>query len=109
MNHPAEILTVAGIAHHRRGRFLKPPGGTYAVWSDDVTTDGPDGLPPCIFSHDVELEVYEPQPDDAALEALEATMGAAGLHWTRQDRFWIQSDKMYQTIYTYSYIEKRRN
>lgn len=105
---PTEILTAAGIAHHRRGRFVKPPGGTYAVWSDDVTTDGPDGMAPGIFFHDIELELYEPQLDDAARESLEAQLSTAGLHWTRQDRFWIQSEKMYQTIYTYSYIEKRR-
>lgn len=103
-----EILTAAGIANHRRGRFVKPPGGTYAVWTDDITTDGPDGMPPAIFHHSVTVELYEPAPDDAAEASLEAAMSARGLHWTKQDRFWIASEKMYQVIYEYSYTEKRR-
>jgi hypothetical protein len=104
-----EILTAAGIAHHRRGRFVRPPGGSYAVWSDDITTDGPDGMPPAIFYHDVTVELYEPRPDDVAETDLEAQMSARGLHWSKQDRFWIASEQMYQTIYNFSYTEKRRN
>lgn len=105
-----ELLTAAGIAHHRRGRFAKPPAGTYAVWKDNITdTDGPDGMPPCIFYHAATIELYEFAPDDAAEAALEARMTAQGLRWTKQDRYWIDSEQMYQVIYEFSYIEKRRN
>lgn len=104
------ILTAAGIVHHRRGRFVKPPGGTYAVWKDNVVdTDGPDGMPPCIFYHAVTIELYEPLPDDAAEAALETQMTAQGLHWTKQDRYWIDSEQMYQVIYEFSHVKKRRN
>ena len=103
-----ELLTAAGIVN-RRSRFLRPPAGTYAVWMDDIETDGPDGMPPRIFSHNVTVELYEEKPDDVAVAALEAQLSAAGLHWTKQDRYWIQSEQFYQTIYEFSYIEKRRN
>lgn len=103
-----EILTAAGI-ENRRSRFLKPPGGTYAVWTDDIETDGPDGMPPRIITHNVTVELYEPRPDDVAEESLEAQMSARGLHWMKQDRYWIASEQMYQVIYEYSYIEKRRS
>lgn len=102
-----EILTAAGI-QNRRGRFTKPPAGTFAVWTDDIDTDGPDGMPPAIFDHSVTVELYEPKPDDAAEAALEAAMSARGLHWTKQDRYWIQSEQWYQVIYTFNFIEKRR-
>ena len=102
-----EILTAAGI-QERGSRFVKPPAGTYAVWFDDIETDGPDGMPPCIFTHSVSIELYEPKKDPAAVEALEAELSARGLKWTKQDRFWIASEQMYQTIYEYSYTEKRR-
>lgn len=102
-----EILAAAGI-RERGNRFAKPPAGTYAVWFDDIDTDGPDGQPPRIFRHSVSLELYEPRKDDTARAALEAQMSAHGLHWTRQDRFWIQSEQMYQTVYEFSYTEKRR-
>lgn len=100
-----EILTAAGV-EHRRGRFVKPPAGTYAVWMDDITTDGPDGMPPRIFFHDVTVELYEGKPDDVAEAAVEAAIAAAGLRWTKQDRYWIQSEQLYQVIYEFSYIVK---
>jgi hypothetical protein len=54
------------------------------------------------------VEVYEPKKDDTALASLEAQLSARGLHWTKQDRLWIKTEQMYQTIYEFSYIEKRR-
>ena len=111
-----EILAAAGIKE-RGNRFTKPPAGTYAVWFDDIDTDGPDslphvafkyGTPPAVLKHSVTLEVYEPKKDDAALATLEAQLSARGLHWTKQDRLWIQSEQMYQTIYEITYTEKRR-
>lgn len=102
-----EIMTAAGI-QGRGSRFVKPPAGTYAVWFDDLETDGPDGMPPRIFRHNVTVELYEPKKDDAAVTALEAELTARGLHWTKQDRLWIKSEQMYQTIYEFTYIEKRR-
>lgn len=104
----AEILTAAGITN-RRSRFIKPPTGTHAVWMDVITTDGADNMAPGIFRHDVTIELYEPKPDDAAVASLEAQLNAHGLHWTKQDRYWIASEQMYQTIYEYSYTGKRRN
>lgn len=111
-----EILAAAGIKE-RGSRFAKPPAGTYAVWFDDIETDGPDSLPPVAFAgnimpavlkHSVTLEVYEPKKDDAALAALEAQLSAHGLHWTKQDRLWIQTEQMYQTVYEFTHTEKRR-
>ena len=111
-----EILAAAGIKE-RGSRFAKPPAGTYAVWFDDMATDGPDllpygafkyGVPPAVARHSVRLEVYEPQKDDAALAALEAQLQAAGLHYIKHDRLWIKTEQMYQTIYEFTYNEKRR-
>lgn len=102
-----EILTAAGLKE-RGSRFVKPPAGTYAVWFDDITADGPDGMPPRIFKHDVSVELYEPKKDAAAVQALERELNARGLHWYKQDRLWLQSEQMYQTVYEFTYIEKRR-
>lgn len=103
----SKILTAAGIKH-RQSRFTKPPAGTYAVWFDSITTDGPDGMPPQIFRHNVTVELYSAKPDDAAEAAVEAAIGNQGLHWEKQDRYWIHSENMYQTIYEFQYTEKRR-
>lgn len=102
-----EILAAASIPE-RGSRFLKPPAGTYAVWFDDIDTDGPDGMPPRIFKHNCTIELYEPKKDPAAVTALEAELTSHSLKWTKEDRFWIHTEQMYQTIYEFSYIEKRR-
>jgi len=102
-----KILTAAGVPY-RRGRFTatkKNP--TYAVYTDDVTTDGPDGIP-AILTHGITVELYEDAPDDAAEAAIEAAITAAGLQWEKEDRYWLQSEQQYQVIYTFTYIEKRR-
>lgn len=103
-----DTLSAAGIANHRRGRFLAPPSGTYAVWFDHIDTDGPDGMPPCIFHHDVTIELYESAPDDIAEAALEAQLSAQGRHWVKQDRYWLSNEQRYQVIYTFAYTETRR-
>lgn len=101
------ILTAAGI-QGRRGRFTGHAPDTYVVWMDDITTDGPDGQPNMMRRHDVTLELYEVRPDDAAETALEAAIAAEGLPYTKQDRYWLQTEQLYQVIYEFSYNEKRR-
>ena len=99
-----EILTPAGIPF-RRSRFPKPPEGTYVVYFDDLDTDGPDGANR-IFNHNITLEVYEPASDDEAEAAIEAELDAQGIHYTKQDRYWLPTEQRYQVIYEFSYITK---
>ena len=101
-----DILTAAGIKF-RRGRFTGTKPATYAVYMEDIGTDGPDGHP-WVLRHDITVELYENSPDDAAETALEDAITAAGLQWTKQDRYWIQSEQLYQVIYEFYYFTKRR-
>lgn len=101
-----DILTAAGVKY-RETRFPKPPSGTYAVYLDDVTADGPDGINR-IFTHDITVELYEPAPDEATEAAVETAIDEKGLPWTKQARYWIQEEQLYQTIYEFTFIEKRR-
>ena len=100
------ILTAAGVKI-RRTRFPSPPRDTYAVYMDDVETDGPDGINN-ILTHDYTVELYEAHPDDAVEKAIEDAIDAAGLRWYKQDRYWLQDEQRYQVIYEFTYIEKRR-
>ena len=100
------ILTAAGV-QFKRSRFPQPPAGTYAVYMDDVETEGPDGIN-AILRHDATVELYESKPDDDAEAAIEAQLDAAGLVWAKQDRYWLQEEQRYQVIYEFTYIEKRR-
>lgn len=102
-----KILAASGIAY-RRGRFtVHPAPDTYAVYMDDVTTDGPDGMP-WVLRHDATIELYMNRVNEAAMAALEAEIAAAGLHYTKQDLYWLQSEQLYQVVYEITYFEKRR-
>lgn len=89
-------------------RCPSPPACTYAIYFDDVEADGPDNLN-LVFTHDVTVELYELLPDDETESAIEAELNARGLRWTKQSRYWLKDLQRYQTIYEFSYIEKRRN
>lgn len=105
-----ELLTAAGIPE-RRGRFTGAKPATYAVVMDNIDSEpGPDPVPgaPPMLRHDVIVELYEDRPDDAAEAALEAVISAAGLHWTKQDRYWLQAEQQYQVVYEFTYYERRR-
>lgn len=107
------ILGETGLPF-RRGRFLDPPSGTYIVYTDDFETDGADptvgdrtGLS-AIAAHRPTIELYEPMPDDMSEELLESTFDAAGLPWTKQDRYWLQEEQRYQVVYEISYTSKTK-
>lgn len=105
-----DILKAAGFIENetfRKSRFISPPAGSYAVYMDDISTDGPDGEN-AIKTHDYTVELYEPTPDDAIEQALENAIDAEGLRWTKQDRYWLQDEQLYQVIYEFTHIEKRR-
>jgi hypothetical protein len=101
------ILKAAGLPF-RQARYADPPAGTYAVYFDEVTADGPDGINR-IFIHDITVELYEPRQDVEAEAAIEAAIDAQGRPWAKQSRYWLKSINRYQVIYEFSYIEKRRN
>ena len=101
-----DILKKAGI-QYRESRFPKPPTGTYAVYSENLITDGPDLLN-MLISHDVIIELYEPDMDTASESAVESQMNAAKVRWTKQPRYWIQDVQRYQVIYECAYVEKGR-
>jgi hypothetical protein len=101
-----KILTAAGVAH-RRSRYTGK-ANTYAVWMDDQNTNGPDGLPSLLVQHDITVELYESKPEDAVEAAIEAAIAAEGLQYTKQDRYWLATEQMYQVIYEFTYFEKRR-
>lgn len=102
------IMQAAGIVY-RRARFPAPPSTAYAVYTDDVTTDGPDGIN-AIYTHDYTVELYanDPEEADTAETSMEQALNAAGVAWSKQDRYWLQTEQLYQTVYEFQHIEKRR-
>lgn len=100
-----EILGAVGIPY-RKTRFLKPPAGDYIVYNDSIGTDGGDDKV-LLYRHSITAELYTAKPEPAEEAALEQSLADHGLHFEKQEAFWIQSEQRCQTVYEFEYIEKR--
>ena len=101
-----KILKNAGVKY-KHTRFPSPPTGTYAVYMDDMDSDGPDGIN-ILITHFCTVEVYLSASDDTTERAIEKAIDKEGLKWKKQDRYWLQDVQRYQVVYEFTYIEKRR-
>lgn len=89
----------------RETRFLKPPDSTYGVYQIDKQFRGCDHhLGIC--NNDITFYIVEYSPDDQAEKALEKELISRGIEFEKQARMWIESEKMYETIYNFNIIEK---
>lgn len=103
------ILEGAGFVAnktYKETRFLKPPTVTYAIYNDSYESRGADDLN-LLKEHDATIELYQYSPDPESERRIEEELDAHGLEYTKQDRFWIASEQLFQVIYDFSYIEKK--
>lgn len=102
------VLTAAGFVENktfRETRFLTPPKTTYAVYMDSFTRKGADGLN-LLKVHTYTIEVYSYKMDPDAEARIEAILDSFGIEYEKDDRYWIQSEQLYQVVYTFNFIEK---
>ena len=90
---------------YKESRFLKPPTETFAVFNDSIDRRGADNCN-LITEHSVDIELYAYSPDSDAEKRIEDSFDKFNIPYEKQPRFWIQTEQLYQTIYTFSYIEK---
>lgn len=98
------IFNELGIPY-RDTRFVQAPRITYAVFRDSMNRYGPDNKN-LITSHSLDLELYEYKPDYVSEKKLEKRLDELGLEFTKSERYWLESEQVYQVIYTLDYIEK---
>lgn len=102
-----EILKEAKVPYRRSRYTAKTLPATYAVYTDDRETDGPDNKN-WLVNHQITIELYESAPDPDAESAIENALDDRGIPYEVQDRYWLQEEQRYQVIYEFNYIEKRR-
>lgn len=102
-----EILTAADFVEGEtftETQFIKPPD-TYAVFHDSFTRRGGDGVN-LIKEHDYTIELYSDFPDPEAEARIETAFDDFGIEYDKDDRIWIQSEQLYEVVYTFNHIEK---
>lgn len=102
------VLTGAGFVENktfRETRFLTPPKVTYAVFMDSFTRRGADGLN-LLKEHTYTIELYCYTPDPEAEARIEAMLDSFGIEWDKEERYWLETESLYQVVYTFNFIEK---
>lgn len=102
------ILTRAGFKEgktFKETRFLKPPKSTYAIYLDSYERRGADNAN-LLKSHSYTIELYAYKADPTSEVALEGVLDLFGIEFEKDPRAWLESEQLYQTIYTFDYIEK---
>lgn len=103
-----EILTNAGFEEDvtfRETRFVKPPRQSYVVYLISYTSRGSDQrnmVRDCTTL--IELYAYKADPDAEA--RIEKQLDERGLEYRKDDRYWIQEEQLFQTVYTVEHTEK---
>ena len=103
-----KILTDSGFIEgktFKETRFIKPPKETYAIYMDSFTGRGADDLN-LIKDHDYTIELYSDVPDPDAEGRIEKSLDNLGLEYDKSERYWIQSEQLYQVVYNFNFIEK---
>lgn len=99
------ILQATGIPY-KETRFLKPPTATsYAIYNDALERRGGDNIN-LICNHNISIELYQYTPDPESEKAIEDQFDIFGIEYTKDPRYWIQEEQLYQVIYNFSYIVK---
>lgn len=102
------VLEAAGFvegATYKATRFLKPPATTYAIYMDSFDRRGSDDQN-LIAEHTYTIELYSYVPDATSEAAIESALDQYALPFSKQDRYWLNEEQLYQVVYTFDYIEK---
>lgn len=102
------ILTEAGFVEgetFNETQFINPPRTTYAVFMDSFTRRGADGLN-LLKDHLYTIELYSEFGDPDAESRIEAAFDKHALEYDKEEQYWIQTEQMYQTVYTFNFINK---
>lgn len=105
---PKSIATTAGI-NVKETRQAEATTAIYAVVFESVEAIGPDLAPNLLTRHTATIELYTKKNNaaaKAAATALETALNDENLAWSKDDRAWIDEEKIFQTVYNYNYLQK---
>lgn len=100
-----KILNGVGIPYTETRFKVPPKSDTFAVYLDEVEVRGGDGVN-LIKEHSTSIELYESFKDPETESKIEANFDALGVEYTKEPRYWIEDEQLYQVIYEFNYISK---
>jgi hypothetical protein len=103
-----KVLTDAGFIEgktFKETRFIQPPETTYALFMNSYTSRGSD-YRNLVKENNSTVELYSYKPDPNAELKIENSLDKFGIEYEKSDRLWIESEQLYEVVYTFNYIEK---
>jgi hypothetical protein len=85
-------------------RFLVPPALPYVVFLVDSNVRGADNKN-CIVERSISIELYAEKINKEAESKIETLLNEKAIEYSR-DHTWIDSEKIFQTMYEFNLIEK---
>lgn len=85
--------------------FTQPQKLPFIVIIDNTTGDG-DDFHTRTIEHDLTVELYAERINAEAERKLENALEKKGWKCTKE-RMWINTEKMFETVYTTNFLEKR--
>ena len=99
------VLDRSGIVN-RETFFKKVPDPPYAVYAESIDTSESADCTNNLLIHYINIELYESDPRHQARAALEQTLNAANIEWTRSETVWLEDEQSYMTEYDFTFYEK---
>ena len=103
-----DILNRAGFVEgktYKETRFIKPPKETYVVYMDSFSARGADSRN-LVKDHDYTIELYSDVPDQEAEARIESNLDFFQIEYEKSERYWLQSEQMFQVVYNFNIIQK---
>ena len=85
--------------------WVKAPAYPYGIYDDVVLFRGDDERL-TIAEHDTTIELYTERVDEKSEGLIEAWLNNKNFEF-KKTRIWIESEKHFETIYEFSFIEKK--
>lgn len=86
-------------------RFLKPPQLPYIIFTEEQDIGGADDLNN-IINRKITVELYSEGIDSEAEMKIENLINDESFNF-KKNRTWIESEKFFQTMYDFEFVEKR--
>lgn len=104
-----DILEGAGFVNektYRQTRFVTAPRETYCTWDVNESYRGTDDFEIVIKQSDFSIDLYQSEPDERPEMRIEKQLILHELPFTKSTRDFIQAEKLYQTTYEFTFLEK---
>ena len=102
------LLTEAGFELNKtfkETRFIKPPKTSYCIYLHDFTRRGGDSVN-LIKENNYTIELYTYTIDAEAEAKIEQTLDKYAIKFDKSERYWLDSEQLYQVVYTFETIDK---